>query len=204
MRRWLIPFFLVMSYCASANGQTTQPAADLWQATVDRFAASLQSSDESAMLSVVAPDCSVRTFQRQGKLLADLLDSVRGASRIGSHLYGPAAATIAQDVAADVAASNAPEALKRKLALDDGDARNRANATAQRWVAQLLLPTGSDWVGVIVLLKPADETPESANLIFVLLKGRTAPSGEMRVTQVVYGNPAPASSSASTHEPSSR
>ncbi|MGH7177597.1 MAG: hypothetical protein ACREJC_09475, partial [Tepidisphaeraceae bacterium] len=100
--------------------------------------------------------------------------------------------TLATDLSADVRESGVSDSIKSRMTPSDDQAK-AADATAASWVAAALGPTDSDPIGVIVLwpddaVSDANNSRDTRQLLFVLVKGESAGSGT-RIVRISYGDP---------------
>jgi hypothetical protein len=185
--------------------QTTQPALlapivstarQPWPDVVSSLADALvEPGGEQAVSRLLPDDVLVRRFDHADydDRLA-LRDALAGLTVVATHGYLGVPNSIASDLAVDFRNStNVPDEVKAPMLPEDDTAAKRANVTAAQWFTNTLAPATAQPIGLIVLLKREDadgavRTSETYSLVFVLLKADPTPTGQFRITHVVYGD----------------
>jgi hypothetical protein len=193
--RLLAAALLTTVASGSTFAQTTQPAApaapaqaSTWAAAVEQVARGTEAGDVPTVAGTLSGDAQVRSFETPDRAAGAraMVDGAAAWKLLGAHAYEFPPPTLANDIAADVKASDlVSDAEKRKIApMDDAEAA-RANAIAADWVAQTLSAERDHLVGVAVFWDAKANRP-----VFILMKGQHT-ADAYAVKLAVYGDPMP-------------
>ncbi len=199
----ILTVVILLAFASRAWSQTTQPVPDEWGQLVNVLARGLvgESDAQSSLNAVVTDDVSVRRFGSSDADSASRMQQMTdGLAVLAARAYVWSAESVASDVTADFRAyAGLPESIRRQfIPRDDSDLKH-CNAVAQLWINAVLHPISGDLVGVIVLWEPPPPVtttslllgaapPEIKQPYFVLVKGSRGDDGQIRVTQIVYGD----------------
>jgi hypothetical protein len=194
---------ILLGFASKAWSQTTQPAPDDWGQIVNVVARGLvgESDAQSSLSAVVTDDVPIRRFgSTDSDSISRLQQTMDGLAVLAARAYVWSAESVASDVTADFRAyAGLPESIRRQFIPRDDSDLKRCNAIAQQWINAILRPNSGELVGVIVLWEPPPPVtttslllgarpPEIKQPYFVLLKGFRGDDGQVRVTQIVYGD----------------
>jgi hypothetical protein len=189
MKMWAWMVLSLAGVVASATAQTTQPAPQAWDQTVQAAAKSLSSSDDCRHF--ICDDCVLRSFETSSpRQIDDVVAHTNGASLLMAKAYVFPGTTIATDMAQAVTDTQVPDEVKKLLVPGDADAAAKANLTAQRWVQNSLGAATGDAVAVLVFFtgQVTQSTTTDGQVFFVMLKGRPDSSGSYLISHIVYGD----------------
>lgn len=201
---WLILMVLALG-AATAPAQTTQPASTApqltgWPLVVNQFAASLAAGNRDDLNILADPQVVIRRIKSSPEAddASRLFARVSRETVLGVHAYFYPPLSMAADISADAKKSaKMPEAEKARMSPPDDASMKQANATAAQWIGDTLAATDSQPVAAILFWCDGNADDQrlgiTPGLVFVLIKGREADKGAFKITQVAYGNPAPAS-----------
>jgi hypothetical protein len=183
------------------SAQTTQPAPQAWGDSVQSLAQALPAESGAGAVSSIIPDeAQVRELGgSQNETRYRLQQRADGMKVISARAYVGVVETEASDLATDFKGlDNLPAALKRQYIPRDDAETKKANAVARAWINSVLNPAPGDLVAVIVLWEPSqsltgnllapDAPPEVKEPLFVLIKARQSENGDVKVTQVAFGD----------------
>ncbi len=206
MKQLFVLILTIFGLAVSAPAQTTQPAASTapqltgWPLVVNQFAASLAAGNRDDLAILADPQVVVHRI----KASADTDDASRLFARVsretvlGVHPYFYPPLSMAADISADAkSAAKMSEAEKARMSPPDDASMKQANATAAQWLGDTLAATDSQPVAVILFWCDGNSADKrlgiQSGLVFVLVKGLETDKGGFKITQIAYGNPAPAS-----------
>ncbi len=194
----IVPLLLLAVLVGEMSAQATRAAAPAETRWAQGVAEILIEGDPSGMIPVLGERCAIRLFNRDEPMeVSRLVEATAHTRLIGAHVYPKLPASLASDIASDFgAAEGVPDEIRERMTPQGEAALRRANLTAAQWLAKSLGVDAEDSVAVLIFwVEPAEDShllPSPARkpeALFVLAK-LDAAGDSLRMTRIVYGNPA--------------